>query len=1082
MPKIEHLDLHKVPFSLRLKILNSIEFPQFTEKIPNVEKCLNLVPHHLCKNQEELQKETERLRRLPGSEGNVAKIHDFIFNLSGSRSGEVKFHNNALITVAVVKKIPTKVSGVSNYQYGLLVGDESVPEKRITEVQGKKYYIIGKTFSTAKSLNPGDKFHLEFETLNATRNQENNQLIISCWVPRFIEVTNDAIDTMDSAINKAKKERVLQLKEITKEGETIYKSLDEEDSFEKSFTYEDVPDEEQISKFVIQWHARGKSLHSDFRAEAKDKKYLVGFTINDLIEGSIKEPVLTMVQARALLDDENISKIDWETGKFKTRKTASGNLVPTELRSEEKKAEPVEWISVQGVIPKGSVGATKEFPGVFIIRDKGTLEYGMNKSYFKEFFLDGQHLKGRLVFRQLSPWITKELDLEKILPPSKGEEISRTGIFWAVIQPKDALPYVLSDRAVKKASVSPQGFSALPRSIKKQVPQEFQYWTKSSEKDRIKIRDAYVEYLKKENKYEELNKSLDLSEDRPVADFNHWVVREFLECKIKDVFGNSVFIPAPKIGNFLKAFREVTKNFQLLDTRNFDRQGYESPPISQVIKLNSKVEEDFLINGMQFLENNLGQRYVAKFSPTYGGLDFTFISRSIFKELNKKLISDTFGWIKEHNYLKNEKFTLSGDFLTAPQDLEWEDLKLEKSLKDNILRVNELLTKEGMLYSRGILMLGSPGTGKTLSCKLLMKNTQSTFIWVTAKEFGNSALSMAFDLARELAPTILCFEDIDTYIGGHCVDLFKTELDGLISNEGICVILTTNHPENLPPALLDRPGRFHDICNFVLPNPEVRKEMILHFSKVDVRLDVLKQLVEDTEGFSGAHIKELVSFAKRIQNEEKSSLEDAFLISLEKMKKQKALVAEIMENKERSNRPFELGIFKSQEVEKLSEKDAEFVLQQHTWRGQKVIREGWTEIHFDVRVDVGKPELIHFVLWKNPLEETSISGILKPCKDKKSMTMEYLPPAKDASYSEYKERSIPFNTEANPTKATPSFIWALDSGSCMVLENSDIFKKIKFEGKKFKGLWAFVREDPKGTMWRAEYSALPEPIKELVEV
>jgi hypothetical protein len=682
------------------------------------------------------------------------------------------------------------------------------------------------------------------------------------------------------------------------DGETIYKALDEEDYFKRSFTYEDVPDEEQESKFVMQIHHRGCSSHLDFLAEAKDRKYLIGFTINDLIEGSIKEPVLTMAQAEALLDNENISKIDWSTGKFKTRKTTSGNIAPMELRAEEKKPGPSAWILVQGVVPKGSIGSTHEYPGVFIIRDKGILEYGMNKPYFKEFFLDGERLKGRLIFRQLTPWSIKSLDFEKILPPPKGEEVSRSGIFWTAIQSLEQLPYVLSDRAVKKASVPPQGFSALPKVLKKQVPQEFQYWTKSSEKDRIKIRDAYVEYLKKENKYEKLSKSLDLSDDRPVADFNHWVVREFLECKIKDVFGNSVFIPAPKMGNFLKAFREVTKNFQLLDTRNFDRQGYESPPISQVIKLNSKVEEDFLINGMQFLENNLGQRYVAKFSPTYGGLDFTFISRSIFKELNKKLLSDTFGWVKEHNYLKNEKFTLSGEFLTAPKDLDWEDLKLEKSLKDSILKANELLTKEGMLYSRGILMLGRPGTGKTLSCKLLMKNTQSTFIWVTAKEFDNSALSMAFDLARELAPTILCFEDIDTYIGGHCVDLFKTELDGLISNEGICVILTTNHPENLPPALLDRPGRFHDICNFVLPNPEVRKEMILHFSKMDVRLDVLKQLVEDTEGFSGAHIKELVSFAKRIQNEEKNSLEDAFLISLEKMKKQKNLVAEIMENKE----------------------------------------------------------------------------------------------------------------------------------------------------------------------------------------
>ena len=1078
-------DLHKQPYEERLIILKKINFPQSTEGVPDVKKRLNFLPHHLNKNRAELRKETERLRKLPASEGNVAKNGDFIFNLSGKRSGEIKFHNNAMITVSVIKKIPTKVSGVSNYQYGVLVGGEKVSEARIAEVDAKKYYAVGKTFSTARAMKPGDKFHLEFETLNATRNQETDEIRISCWVPRFIETTDDAVDTIDSAMRKAKKERVLQLKEITEEGKTIYKMLGEEDIFEKALTYEDVPDEDQKSKFMIHLHSRGKSLHSDFRVEAKDKKYIVGFTLDDSIEGAIKEPILTMSQGKALLKRDDISKINWKTGKFKMRRTAANTIVPTQIRSQEKKPAPKEWLGIEGVVPKGSVGATKEFPGVFVIRDKGIAEFGTVKSYFKEFFLDGQHLKGRLVFRQLTPWTTKELnnDFEKILPPSKGEEIERTGIWWSTIQPIDQLPYVLSDRAVKKAWIPPANFSALPRHLKSKVPAEFHYWTKSSEKERIKIRDAYVEWLKEKDKYDELKKSFDVREiEAEPREFNYWVMKEFLDCKLKDVFANSVFIPQPKIGNFLKAFQEMTKDYQVLDTRNFDKRGCESPPVYQMVQLNSKKEEDFLVEGMRFLENKLVQRFIASFFPTYGGLDFTLVSNTIFKSLNKDLVRKAFDWVKENNFLKGEKFTLGGEFLKSPEGLSWDELKLDKTLKDNLLRINKSINEEGKNFSRGLLMIGLPGTGKTFSCKLLMKDANSTFIWVTAKEFSSNALGMAFDLARELSPSILCFEDIDTYIGGHCVDLFKTELDGLVANEGVCVILTTNHPENLPLALLDRPGRFHDICNFELPDSSVRQEMISHFAKEEIGPETMRHLVKETEEFSGAHIRELVSFAKRIQVERECGLDEAFFSSLEKLKKQKNLVTEILEGKEKASQPFRLDFSKSDEIGKLSEKDAKWVLQSHVWRGPKVIREGWSDQHWDLRIDISKPDLIHFVLWKNPLENKEISGILKPCQDKKSMTVEYKPPPRGASYSEYKRLSIPFGTPLNETKETPAFIWALDRGDAIVLENTDIFKKIQFKGKKLKGVWAFIREDPKAKMWRMEYSAVPEPKKEIDEL
>jgi SpoVK/Ycf46/Vps4 family AAA+-type ATPase len=117
-------------------------------------------------------------------------------------------------------------------------------------------------------------------------------------------------------------------------------------------------------------------------------------------------------------------------------------------------------------------------------------------------------------------------------------------------------------------------------------------------------------------------------------------------------------------------------------------------------------------------------------------------------------------------------------------------------------------------------------------------------------------------------------------------------LDGLEANEGVCTILTTNFPQFLPKALLDRPGRFHDICNFSLPDEEVRTKMIKHFIS-DISDKTLLTMVKQTNGFSGAYIKEMVDFAKMIQKDESCDIDNALMISLEKLYKQRSLIQQI---------------------------------------------------------------------------------------------------------------------------------------------------------------------------------------------
>ena len=85
-------------------------------------------------------------------------------------------------------------------------------------------------------------------------------------------------------------------------------------------------------------------------------------------------------------------------------------------------------------------------------------------------------------------------------------------------------------------------------------------------------------------------------------------------------------------------------------------------------------------------------------------------------------------------------------------------------------------------------------------------------------------------------------------------------------------------------------------------------------------------------------------------------------------------------------------------------------------------------------------------------------------------------------YSEWKERSIPFNTELNPTKATPAFIEIVDKGDCLLLIDKPLFKKFQLKGGKLKGLWIAERKTPEEAFWEFKRSELPVTRKELAQI
>ena len=264
--------------------------------------------------------------------------------------------------------------------------------------------------------------------------------------------------------------------------------------------------------------------------------------------------------------------------------------------------------------------------------------------------------------------------------------------------------------------------------------------------------------------------------------------------------------------------------------------------------------------------------------------------------------------------LKGERFGSDLRLLDYDPKLGMNDIILDKeielSLEKNIvgfIRAIPALEKAGMRTSRGIMMAGIPGTGKTLYCSILLNMVDLTTIYVTRARMSKGlTLKHIYKLARKLSPSLVLIEDIDT-IGGMDRRVIEDDgslgslleiLEGIEPNTKVITMVTTNYPQHLDEALRNRPGRIDVFINIEVPNGEQRRQMLKGMtSDVKLAADIdWGELVKLTKGMTGAYLREVVAsailtFTFNSPDEEiildNESLIDACKQSRERMEKSK---------------------------------------------------------------------------------------------------------------------------------------------------------------------------------------------------
>jgi cell division protease FtsH len=226
-------------------------------------------------------------------------------------------------------------------------------------------------------------------------------------------------------------------------------------------------------------------------------------------------------------------------------------------------------------------------------------------------------------------------------------------------------------------------------------------------------------------------------------------------------------------------------------------------------------------------------------------------------------------------------------YVKSSEGIKFSDVAGEDEAKENLTEIVDYLHdpakyKEiGASMPKGILLVGPPGTGKTMLAKAVAGEANVPFFSMSGSEFvemfvgmGASKVRDLFRQAKEKAPCIVFIDEIDaigkkrdSHMGGNdereqTLNQLLTEMDGFEGNTGVIILAATNRPESLDPALT-RPGRFDRRVPVELPDLKGREEILkVHAKKIKVDADVdFSKVARMASGASGAELANIVNEA-----------------------------------------------------------------------------------------------------------------------------------------------------------------------------------------------------------------------------
>jgi len=403
------------------------------------------------------------------------------------------------------------------------------------------------------------------------------------------------------------------------------------------------------------------------------------------------------------------------------------------------------------------------------------------------------------------------------------------------------------------------------------------------------------------------------------SDFRVLVNLDLQGAQIRDMLGDDIRMQPFAAGGEAPPRGEL-ETLSLAEFRKANSLGQikSADPVNPLRVLTTPGSRDAVIVGTREVVTNL----VARKDPTGKPLEAApfnvTVSIPILAEDLKKLVQTKAGYDRTTDYLKNALFTFlpfvliigilfflfrqqmksagrgamsfgksKARLLTMDRNkVTFKDVAGIQEAKEELFEIVDFLRdprkfqKLGGSIPKGVLMVGAPGTGKTLLARAIAGEADVPFFSISGSDFvemfvgvGASRVRDMFEQGKKHAPCLIFIDEIDAVGrhrghgmgGGHdereqTLNQLLVEMDGFDTQEGVIIIAATNRPDVLDPALL-RPGRFDRQVTINLPDVNGREEILrVHVKKIKLAAGVdLSQIARGTPGFSGAELANLIN-------------------------------------------------------------------------------------------------------------------------------------------------------------------------------------------------------------------------------